>query len=68
MPEGTSEAVLPPDCFRNELSKASAEATDNPAGINHQGKLESSLDALAVEDGDVPQTSVGEGKATIEYD
>jgi hypothetical protein len=65
IPEGVSEATFPlPDCFRKELSKLKAEAIDNPAGINHQGKPEFP-DALAVDDGGVPQTG-RDGRATIE--
>lgn len=63
-PDGVSEAtLLLPDCLRYELSRLNAEAIDNPAGINHQGKPEFP-DALAVDDGGVPQTG-RDGRATI---
>jgi len=59
------EATFPlPDRFRKELSKLNAEAIDNPAGINHQGKPKFP-DALAVDDGGVPQKGKDD-RATIE--
>lgn len=66
MPDGASEATLPlPDCLRYELSRLNAEASDIPAGSSHQGTFVSP-DALAAEEGGVPQTGNEEGKATTE--